>query len=225
MKQTSLNVIAISVFAITLSTLVGPLFNLPPAVPAIATFCLLGLATLDSFQWQGQGGTILLDLLAGSSKQRRDRILHHEAGHFLAAHLLGIPVTGYALNAWEAFRQGQSAQGGVRFEDEKLASQLQNGTISAQLLDQYCIVWMAGIVAENLVYGSAEGGAEDRSKISAIFTQLRRPSAEIKLKQNWGLLQAKTLIESHKSAYEALVQAMEKRATVAECCGIIQQNL
>ncbi|XZN93327.1 MAG: ATP-dependent Zn protease [Microcoleus sp.] len=225
MKETSLNIIAISIFAITVSILLGPLFNLPEAVPAIATFCLLGLATLDTFQWQGQGGTILLDLLAGTSKQRRDRILHHEAGHFLVAHLLGIPVTGYALNAWEAFKQGQSAQGGVRFEDEQLALQLQNGTLSAQLLDRYCTVWMAGIVAENFVYGTAEGGAEDRTKINAILTQLRRPSSEIQLKQNWGSLQAKNLIESHKLAYESLVTAMEKRATIDECYRIIQENL
>jgi len=225
MKDTSLNIIAISIFAIVVSVILGPLFNIPEAVPAIATFCLLGLATLDSFQWQGQGGTILVDLLGGSSKQKRDRILHHEAGHFLVAHLLGIPVTSYALNAWEAFKQGQTAQGGVRFEDEQLASQLQNGTLSVQLLDQYCTVWMAGIVAEKIVYGSALGGAEDRTKISAILTQLRRPSSEIQLKQNWGSLRAKNLLETHKSAYEALVAAMEKRATVAECCAIVQQNL
>ncbi len=225
MKETSLNIIAISIFAITVSILLGPLFNIPEAVPAIATFCLLGLATLDSFQWQGQGGTILVDLIAGSSKEKRDRILHHEAGHFLVAHLLGIPVTGYALNAWEAFKQGQSAQGGVRFEDEQLASQLQKGTLSVQLLDRYCTVWMAGIVAENFVYGNAEGGSEDRTKINAIFTQLRRPSSEIEFKQNWGSLQAKNLIETHKLAYESLVVAMAERATVDECCEIIQQKL
>ncbi|HAT15815.1 MAG TPA: ATP-dependent Zn protease [Microcoleaceae bacterium UBA11344] len=225
MKETSLNIIAISIFAITVSILLGPVINLPQTVPAIATFCLLGLATLDSFQWQGQGGSILLDWLAGTSKQKRDRILHHEAGHFLVAHLLGIPVTSYALNALEAFKQGQSAQGGVRFADEKLAYQLQTGTLSAQLLDQYCTVWMAGIVAEQMVYGNAEGGAEDRTKIHAILTQLRRPSAEIQLKQNWGSLQAKSLIESHKLAYESLVAAMAERATVDECCEIIQQNL
>ncbi|MGB8688593.1 MAG: ATP-dependent Zn protease [Microcoleus sp.] len=225
MKKTSLNTIAISIFAITVSILLGPVINLPQTVPAIATFCLLGLATLDSFQWQGQGGSILLDWLAGTSREKRDRILHHEAGHFLVAHLLGIPVTSYALNAWEAFKQGQSAQGGVRFADKKLAYQLQSGTLSAQLLDQYCTVWMAGIVAEKIVYGNAEGGAEDLTKIKAILTQLRRPSSEIQLKQNWGSLQAKSLIESHKLAYESLVAAMAERATVDECCEIIQQNL
>lgn len=225
MKDTSLNIIAISIFAITVSIILGPLFNLPEAVPAIATFCLLGLATLDTFQWQGQGGTILVDLLGGSSKQKRDRILHHEAGHFLVAHLLGIPVSSYALSALEAFKQGQTAQGGVRFEDEQLASQLQSGTLSSQILDQYCTVWMAGIVAEKIVYGSAQGGVEDRTKIRAILTQLRRSNSEIQLKQNLASLRAKNLLENHKSAYKALVETMEKRATVAECCDTIQQNL
>lgn len=84
---------------------------------------------------------------------------------------------------------------------------------------------MAGIVAEKIVYGNAEGGAEDLTKIKAILTQLRRPSSEIQLKQNWGSLQAKNLIESHKLAYESLVAAMAERATVDECCEIIQQNL
>ena len=59
----------------------------------------------------------------------------------------------------------------------------------------------------------------------SILTQLRRPSSEIQLKQNWGSLRAKNLIESHKIAYEALVTAMAERATVDECCDIIQQNL
>jgi len=84
---------------------------------------------------------------------------------------------------------------------------------------------MAGIVAEKIVYGSAQGGVEDRTKIRAILTQLRRPNSEIQLKQNLASMRAKSLIENHKSAYEALVEKMEKRAAVAECCEIIQQNL
>ncbi|MGE5658026.1 MAG: ATP-dependent Zn protease [Actinomycetota bacterium] len=223
MRETSLNAIAITVFAMTFFALLGPMFNLSPAIPAIAVACLLGLATLDTFQWQGQGGTLLLDWLAGASPDRRDRILRHEAGHFLVAHLLGIPVTSYALNAWEAFRQGQSAQGGVRFEDQELATQLQQGALSSQLLDRYCIVWMAGIAAENLVYGNVEGGAEDRAKIRTILTQLRRPASEYKLKENWASLQAKNLLQTHQLAYEALVAVMAERTPVTECYRILEQ--
>lgn len=225
MRETSLNAIAITVFALTLSALLGPLLNVPPSVPAIAVFGILGLATLDTFQWQGQGSTILADWLAGHSATRRDRILHHEAGHFLVAYLLGIPVAGYALSAWEAFQQKQTSQGGVRFADTTLAEQLQTKTISSVLLDRYCTVWMAGIAAEVLRYGRAEGGAEDRAKIHLTLRQVQRPPSELKLKENWALLQARTLLENHQPAYQALVSAMEQRSSVAECYQIIEQNL
>ncbi|MDY6805337.1 MAG: ATP-dependent Zn protease [Cyanobacteriota bacterium] len=223
MKEISLNLIAVGVFAMTLSVLLGPLLNLSPAVPAIATACLLGLATIDNFQWQGQGSQILIDLFV--SEEARDRIIHHEAGHFLVAYLLDIPISGYALNAWEAFRQGQSAQGGVRFNDLELASQLEKGSISSVLLDRYCTVWMAGIAAENFSYGNAEGGAEDRTKISALLLQMKRPLSESKLKQSWGFLQAQNLIETNKSAYEALVEAMKEKQSVDDCCQLIQERI
>lgn len=225
MRQSSLNAIAIGVFSLTMLTLLGPAFHLPAAVPAVVTFGLLAVAAVDTFQWQGQGITILADWLAGNAGETQQRIIHHEAGHFLVAHLLEIPVSGYAINAWEAFQQGQKAQGGVRFEDGELAKQWQQGQLSAQLLDRYCTVWMAGIAAETLVYGTAAGGREDRTKVRTILTQIGRPNSEFKLKENWALLQAKTLIEKHRPAYKALVIAMTERSPLSECYHILEQNL
>ncbi|NEQ76545.1 MAG: ATP-dependent Zn protease [Okeania sp. SIO2C9] len=224
MRQTSLNIIAISIFILTMSALLGPIFNISPVIPAIATFSVMVLAAIDTLGWQGQGSMIIVDLVEGTSSERRERIIRHEAGHFLVAYLLDIPVSGYALSAWEAFRQGQSAQGGVRFNDEKLAAQLQRGMVSEQTIDQYFTVWMAGIAAENLVYGNAEGGAEDRAKITVILTQLKR-STESKLKQSWASLQARSLIENHQSAYQALVTTMTQRASVSECYQAIEQQI
>jgi hypothetical protein len=223
MKDISLNLIAVGVFAITLSALVGPALNLSPIVPALATACLLGFATIDNLSWQGQGSKILIDLFV--SGERRDRIVCHEAGHFLVAYLLDIPISGYALNAWEAFRQGQSAQGGVRFNDLELATQLEEGSISSLLFDRYCTLWMAGIAAEDICYGNAEGGAEDITKISALFVQMKRPLSESQLKQRWAFLQAKNLIETNKSAYEALVKAMKEKQSVVDCCQVIQRSI
>lgn len=105
MSKTALNLVAIFVFLMTLSTLLGSMFNLSPTVPALATFTILGIATFDSFGLQGKGGTIFLDWVAGFSPKHRERIIHHEAGHFLVAYLLGIPVIGYTLSAWEAWKQ------------------------------------------------------------------------------------------------------------------------
>jgi hypothetical protein len=221
MSQTALNLIAISIFLMTLSVLLGPLLNISPTVPAIATFTILGIATFDSFSLQGKGGSIVLDWIAGFSPEHRDRIIHHEAGHFLVAHLLGIPVTGYTLSAWEAWKQGQPGQGGVSFDDGELASQLEVGKISAQILDRYCTVWMAGIAAENLVFQNAEGGSDDRRKLAEVLTNLRFSANSFQQKQRLHALQAKTMLQENWSSYEALVKAMRDRASVAECQRLI----
>jgi hypothetical protein len=217
MSPTALNLAAIGVFTMTFSALLSPIFNISPLLPAAATFTVLGLFTFDSFSLEGQGGTLIIDWFARLSPEHRSRVVRHEAGHFLVATLLDIPVTGYALNAWQAFRQGQRAQGGVRFEDRQLAEALETGKISAQLFDRYCILWMAGIAAESLTGDRIEGGNDDRQKLRAILAQNRRDLTEVQLKERWATLQAKTLIEANWEAYERLVSAMERGATVEEC--------
>jgi hypothetical protein len=225
MSQTALNLTAISIFVVTLSTLLGPLFNLSPTIPAIATFSLLGLATLDNFGFQGKGGNLVLDWLASFSPQHRDRIIRHEAGHFLVAHLLGIPVTGYTLSAWEALKQKQPGLGGVSFDDRELASELEKGTLSAQMLERYCTLWMAGGVAEDLVYGNTEGGGDDLQKIRTVLTPLNFSAKAQEQKQRFAALQARTLLQNNWSAYEALVNTMQQRADAAECYRAIEQKI
>lgn len=224
MQQTSLNLVAIGVFGMTLSVLLGPMFNISPAIPALTTLGVLSIATLDCFRFQGQGGTILLDLLASVSSNHRDRIIRHEAGHFLVAYFLGIPITGYSLTAWEAFKQGQPGLGGVAFDSHLVSKDTLVVEEMRLTLERFCTVWMAGIAAETIVYGSAEGGGEDCQKLRDILVALGRPVSEFKLKQRWAKNQAQTMIQEHWAAYEALVAAMEKRSSVEECCQVIQQH-
>jgi ATP-dependent Zn protease len=225
MNQAALNLVAIAIFAMTLSTLLGPLLNISPFIPAVATFSILGFATLDSFQWQGKFGSIVLDWLAGFSSTHRDRVLHHEAGHFLVAQQVDIPVVGYTLSAWEAFRQGQPGQGGVQFDTQQLDAELQQGKISAQWLDRYCTVWMAGIAAEQLIYGNSEGGNDDRQTLRQVLMRVGISAAEATQRERLAILRSKTLLENHRSAYEALVNAFRDRRSVEECYAEIQTNL
>ena len=224
MQQTALNLIAIGVFGMTLSVLLGPIFNISPAIPAVTTLGVLSLATLDSFRFQGKGVNILLDGLAGASSKHRDRIVRHEAGHFLVAYFLGIPITGYTLTAWEAFKQGQPGLGGVTFDSQILSPDALAVGEMRLTLERFFTVWMAGIAAETLVYGSAEGGVEDRQKLREGLASLGRPASESALKERWATQQAHTMIKEHWPSYEALVTAMEQRASVAECCQVIQQH-
>lgn len=222
MQQTSLNIIAIGIFTMTVSTILGPILNIPPAVPAVATFGILGLATIDTLSWNNKGATLFLDLFVTGEK--RQRVIHHEAGHFLAAYFLGIPITEYSLTAWEAFRKGHYGQGGVVFEAETAISQTLDTKDLPLTLDRLCTVWMAGIAAEKLVYDDAEGGKEDCQQLRIALNIAGLPNSVYGQKERWGQLQATSLLQRHQQAFEALVVAMTQRKSVAECCQIIQEN-
>lgn len=225
MSQITLNLIAISVFSVTMLILLGPLLAISPEGLATVTAALLGLVTVDQLGWQGRGGRLLIDWLSQRSPEYSDRIVRHEAGHFLIAYLLGIPIDAYTLTAWEALRAGVDGNGGVIFKTDDIDRALETGKIGQQAIDRYCTVWMAGIAAEEINYGSAQGGQDDRLKLNLLWRQINRPLAEVPLKQRWSTLQAKTLIEKQPDAYTALVNAMADRRTVSECCELIEQHL
>ncbi|MFM6059072.1 MAG: ATP-dependent Zn protease [Microcystis aeruginosa] len=223
MEQTALNLIAITVFSITLSVFVTPLLSISPFVPALATFSLLGLVTVDTLTFNNRGVTLLLDALSPS--KHRQRVIHHEAGHFLTAYILGIPIASYSLTAWEAFRQGQEGVGGVQFELADLEQKVKNFTDFPAFLERISTVWMAGIAAETLVYGKAAGGESDRFYLQSALKLAGVPENNYAQKERWSLLQAKTLLEKQQTAYQALVIAMEKRDSVEECCRVISESL
>ncbi len=223
MGQTSLNLVAIAVFAMTLSALLSPVLNISPFIPAGTTFIVLGLATVDSFSWGGKGLTVFLDLFTSSEK--RQRIIHHEAGHLLVAYCLGIPVTGYTLTAWETLKQGEEAGiGGVQF-DFSLLSDEEKVSKNPLILERTFTVLMAGIAAENMMYDKAEGGQEDKQNLREIMNILEIPSHVYPQKESWALLQAKNLLLRHQTTYQELVKMMEQRASVEECQKLIQRSL
>jgi hypothetical protein len=84
---------------------------------------------------------------------------------------------------------------------------------------------MAGIAAETLVYGKAEGGESDRFYLQSALKLAGVPENNYAQKERWSLLQAKTLLEKQQTAYQALVIAMEKRTSVEECCRVISESL
>jgi hypothetical protein len=215
-KQISFNLVAICVFAMTLSSLVTPLLNISSTVPILMIFAIVVITTIDGFFLQSAAATILLDAIASTNPAYRQRIIEHEAGHFLVAHLLNIPITGYTLSAWESFQQGQSAQGGVMFAPPPV-------DISSQLLQKYCTVWMAGIAAEKSIYSKSEGGTEDLQKLRGVLFLAGKQQQEIVNQENLATLQAKVLIKDHWVAYQALVTAMSNRTIVADCCSEIDR--
>ena len=224
MNQITLNLIAIGIFSVVLMILVGPLFQLSPFIPATLGISVLGLAAIDTFGLQGLIGDLLVDGIAQRDPEYRRRILQHEAGHFLVAHLLDIPVTDYTLSAWDAFRKGQSGRGGVQFDLGDMLKQAETGQISSQQIDTYCTIWMAGIAAEQIIYSQAEGGGSDRAQIRLLWSRLNTPNTNCDIKIRWSILQAKTLLERHQEGYDTLVEKMGKGPPPEECNRYLTTN-
>lgn len=223
-EEVGLNLLAIIVFVITILTLVGPVFHIPATIPAAITFLLLGLVTVDTLAWKNRGTNLLLNSLA--FPQQKERIIYHEAGHFLAAYLYQIPISAYTLSPWEALKNGQQGAAGVVFDFrpflDKTKYDLRDLIVQ---IERISVVLMAGIAAEDVVYNNNFGGEDDLRQMVSIYQNLGLEINQFKLKQRMALLKAKNLIKEHFSAYLALVDAMKKRLPVAECQEIIRQNL
>lgn len=215
MQQTALNLVAIAIFLMTMSALLTPVLPIPPAAPAATVLGVLSLFTIDTLAWQGRGTTLLLDTLA--PKTHRERVIRHEAGHFLAAYLSEIPVTGYTLSAWEAWRENQPGLGGVRFDTEALERATGSASTIGAILDRFGTVWMAGMAAEAIACGTASGGRDDRDKLRLALAHAGYSPQECLQKERLAQRRAQSLLEENSAAYAALVEAMEKRSPVADC--------
>lgn len=217
MNPLTLNAIALSVFGMTLAALIGPFLHISPSLSAGVVLVGLSAVTIDGFQFQSLGLTLLLDTLAQLSPRHRQRVLHHEAGHFLAASLLGLPIQTYSLSVWEAFRQGNAQQGGVVLDQPSGIASLD--WLKANI-ESLCTVWAAGGIAEDLKYGSIQGNEDDlrqlRQSLSYLGLNLKHHEAQANRR-------ARQLLTENWPIYESLVSQMELRLPTAECCKAVEQ--
>eukprot|EP00291_Cryptomonas_curvata_P030104 CAMPEP_0172208334 /NCGR_PEP_ID=MMETSP1050-20130122/34407_1 /TAXON_ID=233186 /ORGANISM="Cryptomonas curvata, Strain CCAP979/52" /LENGTH=347 /DNA_ID=CAMNT_0012887899 /DNA_START=66 /DNA_END=1106 /DNA_ORIENTATION=+ len=107
--------------------------------------------------------------------QYKEKVIKHEAGHFLLAYLLGCPIQGFFLSAWDATKAGISGQAGCIFFDNELSAGISANRVSRVAIDRYSIVVMAGIAAEAINYERAEGGASDESLLVSFLVDLTPP--------------------------------------------------
>ncbi|CAN0271194.1 unnamed protein product, partial [Ectocarpus fasciculatus] len=157
----------------------------------------------------------------------RERIIRHEAGHFLVAYLLGCPVQACLLDPFVLGSGLTGAQGGTVFADPVLSKQMADGKLTKSSIDRFSIVLMGGIAAEAINYGSSEGGSADEGVMIGILSTIAPPfdREQIKSQALWAATQAVLLIQEHKEAYEVLVNALESGAELGECVTIIEAEL
>ena len=227
MNVNATDLLAIAIFTITMMSLVGTMAGLSPIVPSTIAITLLSLWGIDLGFWQGKFGAYAQAWLRARSPKYRERVAYHEAGHFLAAHVLGFKVVKYAITgivgrslgeilADEAFT---GIEGGVEIAIANVPS---SSNISAHLLDRYSTVYMAGIAAEQLMCeGETEGGNDDLQRLRREISHLPNPMTQ----ERWALLNARNLLSDRRLVLITLAEKMLNGATVEDCCQTIDQEL
>ncbi|CAD5191828.1 uncharacterized protein LOC135580803 isoform X1 [Musa acuminata AAA Group] len=173
--------------------------------PNLATILALGM-----FDAIFLGGTCLAQIQCFWPPYKR-RVLVHEAGHLLTAYFMGCPIRGVILDPIVAMQMGIQGQAGTQFWDEKLDNELAEGRLSSTAFDRYCMVLFAGIAAEALVYGEAEGGENDENLFRSLCVLLRPPLTVMQMSNQArrSVMQSYNLLKWHKNAHKAAVKALE----------------
>ncbi|KAJ8761745.1 hypothetical protein K2173_004555 [Erythroxylum novogranatense] len=184
---------------------------------------MLALAFLDSIFL---GGTCLAQISSYWPPYKR-RILVHEAGHLLVAYLMGCPIRGVILDPIVAMQMGIQGQAGTQFWDEKMNNELAEGHLSSSTFDRYCMVLFAGIAAEALVYGEAEGGENDENLFRSISVLLQPPLsvAQMSNQARWSVLQSYNLLKWHRKAHQAAFKALESGNCLSAVIKKIEQAM
>ena len=203
-------------------------FQIPMNTLALSSLLLVALDRLFL------NGATFETFLKFFSPGVQEKILRHEAGHFLAAYLLGCPVEGIVLSAWGALQDRRfgtrQVSAGTSFFDPELSQQINNRkSVTRSAVDRYSIIVMAGIAAEADNYGRADGGAGDEMSLVAFLSQLNAGTSgswnsdTIRNQARWGALQAVLMMREYKPAYDALVDALERGGTLGDCIFAIEK--
>jgi len=233
-----------------------------------------GIATPDSLQ------TLLVTLQRNLFPTYRKRMIHHEAGHFLMGHLLGLPVKGYAANAvknavefyplndpdvgrnrvrqlgFDSFGSRYDDDGPIAPNDAPFFSQDGRGSnyINSQsvfrnsknytanpflklpsqnepsnswpfrgfddaTIDKLTVISVAGVCAELIGWGNAEGGYADLSQMRLLFNSAQSEIDERSMNNRirFSLGYTMSQLRLHLGALDALAEVMARDGCVAEC--------
>ncbi|KAG6751672.1 hypothetical protein POTOM_043869 [Populus tomentosa] len=204
---------------------------------------LLFLWTLDSVSFNGGLGSLVLDTIGHTFSQKyHNRVIQHEAGHFLIAYMVGILPRGYTLTSLEALQKDGSfnVQAGTAFVDfdflEEVAPAYQvaelwtlwkvnTGKVSATTLNRFSCIALAGVATEYLLFGYAEGGLADINKLDMLIKGLGFTQKKADSQVRWSVLNTILMLRRHEGARAKLAEAMTMGKSVGSCIGIIEDNI
>ncbi|XP_021894064.1 uncharacterized protein LOC110811800 isoform X1 [Carica papaya] len=213
-----------------LASLVGgfaawKVFEFNPQQVLFLSLGILFLWTLDLVSFNGGVGSLVLDTIGHTFSQKyHDRVIQHEAGHFLIAYLVGILPKGYTLSSLEALKKEGSlnVQAGTAFVDNEFLEEVNAGKVSATTLNRFSCIALAGVATEYLLFGYAEGGLDDINKFDILLKSLGFTQKKADSQVRWSVLNTILLLRRHQVARTKLAEAMSMGTSVGSCIDIIE---
>jgi hypothetical protein len=216
---------AMSGVSILLSSIIIPQLSLPDQIKSyLGVFFLVLPFVLVSFnivaprfyldvqKWMSKSSTYALD----------DRILYHEAGHFLAGYLCGVPVTSYDISgdidAGTTIDMGISKDAAIADHYDIALRQLRSR------IGNLLVVSMSGVVAESLRFGNSKGGAEDLTFATSLLRIIRVPESDREGCLRWAVMKALVLLRIHRDSLDSLANAMREGRSISDCIRSIEAD-
>ncbi|CAN1761263.1 hypothetical protein LINPERHAP1_LOCUS7849 [Linum perenne] len=189
---------------------------------------LLFIWTLDAVSFNGGLGSLVLDTIGHNLSQKyHNRVIQHEAGHFLIAYLVGVLPKGYTLSSLEALQKEGSlnVQAGTAFVDFEFVEEVNSGKVSATTLNRFSCIALAGVATEYILYGYSEGGLADISKLDMLLKGLGFTQKKADSQVRWSVLNTILLLRCHGQARAKLADAMSMGKSVGSCIAVIEDNI
>jgi hypothetical protein len=114
-------------------------------------------------------------------------------------------------------------QAGTTFCDGAFQREVRGGKISGSSLDRYAAAALAGVVAEYLSFGQAEGGVGDVAQLDALFRALGFTQLKAGAQVRWAVLSDAALLRRHAKAHLALADAMQRGLSVGQCVRALEE--
>ncbi|MEB3348897.1 MAG: hypothetical protein VKO00_02605 [Cyanobacteriota bacterium] len=194
-----------AVLLLSLLGLLGPPLGLSPAW--ITLLVLLGLVglTVDAASFNGRGGHLLAEALPGGERRLR-RIAQHESGHLLAAEHDNLPVRRVLIGSLACLRAGLPSGGCTEFPPPASVR------MPLEDLRRWSRVLQAGMVAEELLHGASEGGADDRALLGRLWGLSGHDVATAQREQRQARREVRRLLSERRADLEQRAEALLRQA-------------
>lgn len=204
------------------------IFEFSPQQILLFSVGFLFFWTVDAVSFGGGFSGLVLDTIGHTFSQKyHNRVIQHEAGHFLIAYLLGILPKGYTLTSLEAWKKEGSlnVQAGTAFVDFEFMDEVNRGKVSATMLNRFSCIALAGVATEYLLFGYAEGALGDINQLDVLLKSLGFTQKKADSQVRWAVLNTVLILRRHEKARGKLAEAMSEGRSVGACIDIIEKNI